>query len=232
MIRKTLILLLLLCPFAAQSAYEASYHDERLWKKVSEKNGLKLFMRKEKGTKILGFKIAGILMSPVENILATLRDVELSTEWTPGLISKITLHETSDEEAITYSLNKMPWPASDRELVLHNKLFLSEEKKLLYLITKSMEHASRPITNKYIRAFIGYSYMGIRPLGAHKTYFEWTIFADPRGWIPAWMVNFFQKKFPIKFLQRLEKRSNEKVLVLKPGLKRLLLRLRVLMNKK
>ena len=63
--------------------------------------------------------------------------------------------------------------------------------------------------------FIGYSNMGVRPIGIHKTYFEWTIFADPKGWVPAWIVNFYQKKFPVTFLTQLEERANNKIIPLR-----------------
>jgi len=231
MIKKILFLALFYLPFPIHAMRDAALHNQKLWVKVSQKNNIKLFTRKERGTKILGFKVEGILNAPTDSIIATLRNVELSPEWTPGLITKITLSEISEEEAITYSLNDMPWPASDRELVLHNKLYLDTKKKLLYVISKSIDHKLKPKGKKYVRAHIGYSNMGVRPISKHKTYFEWTIFVDPKGWIPAFLVNFYQKSFPFKFLKYLEKRANNKVLPLKPGLQKRLKELRNLIDK-
>ena len=87
-------------------------------------------------------------------------------------------------------------------------LNFNKKKKLLFVYSKSVNHPKIPILEKgRIRAVVAYSNIGIRPVSPKRTYVELTILADPKGSIPAWLVNFFQKKWPVAFLKALEKRS-------------------------
>ena len=60
--------------------------------------------------------------------MEVLRKVEIAKDWMPDTEVKYTVKELSDFEAITYGINKLPWPFSCRELVLHNKLRLDRQK--------------------------------------------------------------------------------------------------------
>ena len=44
------------------------------------------------------------------------------SQWSKDLISQETVAEISDVEAITHSVSDLPWPATDRDAVLHNSL--------------------------------------------------------------------------------------------------------------
>jgi hypothetical protein len=199
-------------------------YEDNLWRVDRKDEGFTIYTREMPGSNILGFKAEGELNAPVEDVMAHLRDIERSGEWTPDLLYKSTLKEVSDLEAITYSVTSMPWPVLSRDYVLHNKLFLHKERKLLFVISKSIDWEPIPKVGKkrLIRATIGYSNIGIRPAGAGRTYIEWTVFGDPRGSIPTFLVNFFQKKMAVGFFQALEKRSREVKIPLRPGLVQML----------
>lgn len=204
--------------------------DESAWKKEKEVDGYTIYSRNEEGSSILGFKLAGNLKAPIEQVMEHLRDIERSSEWTPGLVTKTTIEDKSDLEAITYSVSEMPWPLKSRDYVMHNELFIHKEKKLLYVISYSIEDGRKGLDDRYVRADIGYSNIGIRPVSDKETYIEWTVFADPKGIIPSFVVNFYQKKYGVEFFRALEKRSNEKILPLRPGLIRMLEQLRKMLK--
>ena len=203
------------------------------WKKHPSKRGYSVYTREESNSDIVGIRVEGVVNAPIESILSNMRLVEGSEKWTPALRKKVTIKNTSDLEAITYTLNKMPWPLWDRELILHNILKLDKEKKLLYVLSKSVhkDYPNYPKEKETIMADIRYSNMGFRPIGPNKTFIELTAFVDPKGSIPAWMVNFYQKKWPIKFLTAIEKRANVHKPPLLPGIQAMLDDLRSVMKK-
>lgn len=172
-----------------------------------------VYTRDEKGTDIVGIKVEGILEAPIMPILMNLRKVEGSSDWTPDQKEKKTVDNLGDVAAVTYSVSDMPWPIWDRSLLLHNELYLDKERKLLFVLSRSVEH--KDYSKDYskdlerIRAEIRYSNMGFKPIGPKKTYVELTAFVDPRGSIPTWVVNFFQRKWPITFLKAIEERANK-----------------------
>lgn len=222
MIHKLIILSLLTLSclsYASDSANDGKWVKDRYFQ------GFKIFTRDEDGTSIMGIKAEGELNANVVDLLATLRDVKGSNDWTPNQVSKITLDDISDVEAVTSSLTDMPWPLHDRILVLSNLLKLDKERKLLYVLSNSIEHPKTPKYEKSIMAYVRYSNIGFRPISKNKTYVEMTVFVNPGGSIPKWLVNFYQKKFPVKFLKQLARRANSHKTPLRPGIKTLLVEL-------
>lgn len=188
------------------------------------RRGYTIYVR-ERGasdTDILPIKVEGVLEAPIEFIMENLRQVEGSETWTPDLLSKTTLKDLGPREAITYSLTDMPWPVYDRRLTLHNKLYLDKERKLLFVLSKSVPHKDAPKPERTIEAHVGYSNMGFRPLSKNQTYVELTAFIDPRGSIPSWIINFYQTSWPISFLEAIEERANKTRTPLRPGLQKML----------
>jgi hypothetical protein len=202
------------------------------WEKSHSDNGLDVFTAKMPNSKLVGFKLTGIVSANIQPLMATLRNVENSPVWTPELIQKTTIQNISDNEAITYSLNNLPWPISDRDFILHNKLFLSHDQKLLFVVSKSVKHKNYPETDGIVRAWIHYSNIGLRPVDSKKTYVEWTLFVDPKGNLPAWLVNFYQSRFPIKFFTMAKIQATNSPAKLNKGMTKLLSNLNQLLAKK
>lgn len=208
--------------------FEGLYADGG-WRFVKEKDGFKVYSRRMPGSDILGFKIEGHIDAPVLDIMATLRDIKYAHEWQPDLIEKTSIKNVSDLEAITYSRVDMPWPLDDRDYVIHNKLLVHKKRQLLFVISKTIEYKGFGKVEKAVRAHIGYSNIGLRPVGAKKTYVEWTLFASPKGNIPDWLVNFYQRSFPISFFKLLSERANKRKIKILPGLKQKLAELESVM---
>ncbi len=204
--------------------------DDGRWKRDRYYQGFKVFTRNEEGTSLMGIKAEGHLDASVVDLMATLRDVKGSNDWTPNQISKITLEDISDIEAVTSSVTDMPWPLKDRILVLNNLLKIDKKRKLLYVLSNSVTHPKTPKYEDSIIAHVRYSNIGFRPLSKNKTYVEMTVFVDPNGSIPRFLVNFYQKKFPVKFLKQLERQALARKLPLRPGIKTLLVELLNIIN--
>jgi hypothetical protein len=221
--------LTLLLIFGSQSLIAVDFTKPHTgWKKDRVVDGYTIFSRDEKNSDIVGIKVEGVMNAAIEPLMGNLRAVEGSENWTPSLVVKKTIKDISDLEAITYTLNDMPWPLWHREFILHNKLMLDKERKLLYVMSKSVhqDYPNYSRAKKSVMANVGYSNFGFRPIGPNKTYVELTVFVDPRGQVPTWIINFYQKKWPLKYLKSIEKRANVHKPALLKGMKVILDELR------
>ncbi len=223
------ILSVLLYSFAcntsfASDALAAKVNDTNHWKKDRVIRGFTVFTSQKDNSGIVPIKVEGIIEAPLTGIMENLRTIEGSEKWTPDLVTKTTLEDFGPRKAITYSLTNMPWPLYDRTLVLENELFLDKKRKLLFVISKTVDFdKSRvPKPKKTIEAMVGYSNMGFRPISKNKTFVEFTAWVDPKGSIPNWVINFFQKKWPVAFFEALEEQCEEEDFELRAGLKPML----------
>lgn len=198
------------------------------WKKLFSKNGIAVYSQKAPDSDVLALKASGILKAPMDQVMEVLRKVEISKEWIPHIDTKITVKDFSDLEAITHSINILPWPLADRSLLLHNKLRLDREKKYLVIDIHSVDFDTNPIKKDRVRAnmYCGQTFM--RPVGEEETEIELILFVDPRGHIPAWLVNMAQKSMPYNFLKALEEKAGRTNYELRPSFKKMLDQLLVL----
>ncbi|MBW1693788.1 MAG: hypothetical protein JRJ41_06445 [Deltaproteobacteria bacterium] len=200
------------------------------WKKLFSKNGITVYSKKAPDSDVLALKASGILKAPMDQVMEVLRKVEISKEWIPHIDTKNTVKDFSDLEAITHSVNILPWPLADRSLLLHNKLRLDREKKYLVIDIHSVDFDTNPIKKDRVRAnmYCGQTFM--RPVGEEKTEIELILFVDPRGHIPAWLVNMAQKSMPYNFLRALEEKASRTNYELRPSFKKMLDQLLVLLK--
>ncbi len=212
--------------------HAAKVNDPNQWKRDRVIRGFTVFTSQSSDSDIVPIKVEGEIEAPITAIMENLRTIEGSEEWTPDLIRKTTLEDLGPKKAITYSLTNMPWPLYDRVLVLENELFLDKGRKLLFVQSKTVnfDRAKIPHVKKTIEAMVGYSKMGFRPISKDKTFVEFTAWVDPKGSIPAWVINFFQKKWPVSFFEALEERCDDHSPALRPGLKAMLSELLVEMD--
>jgi len=192
------------------------------WQTIFTDQGLTVYSQRIPGSKVLAFKADGYIEAPLDQIMEVMRRVEIVDEWMPDIREKFTLEAVSDVEVITYSINRLPFPFSDRELVLHNSVRLDRERRGMVLDMVSMDYNDYPVKKATVRAHMNCGEMLVRPIGTEKTEVELLLYVDPRGFIPAWLVNRVQKRLPYNFLKTLEKKAATTNFRLRPVYRQLL----------
>ncbi len=219
MIRKLVPILLLI--FSNVFASQAMLNDDS-WKEVTNKNGVIIYSQKSKLSKALAFKAVGDLEAPIEQILELLRRVDLATSWMPRLASKKVITNISDFEAVTYSVNDLPWPFTDRDMILSNSLIIDRESKKLVVEIKSVKDKNYPIIAKNVRSIVHLGQTWMEPLGERRTKVTVIVLIDPMGHIPMWLVNLLQKNLPYNLLKNLEREAARSDFPLRPSFKKVL----------
>lgn len=99
------------------------------WQTIFSDQGLTVYSQRIEGSKVLAFKADRFIEAPLDQIMEVMRWVEIVDEWMPDIREKFTLEIVSDFEVITYSINRLPFPFSDRELILHNSVRLDSKRR-------------------------------------------------------------------------------------------------------
>ena len=188
---------------------------------ITTRDGIKLYSKSTAKSDIRSLRAEGIIRGKIDDIVAILRNVESVKDWVPNLVERTYVENYSDQEAILYDVSDLPWPVTDREMVVHHKLSMGEDNKSLVLNFKSVDHPNKKKDSRYIRAIIHKGRLDFFPKG-EKTFVRLTIKVDPMGKIPKFVVNLVQVNMPYDFLMALDKYASKTQLIPLPGLKKML----------
>lgn len=220
-----LLLVVLVCPAAGQPPDDPPPFiclADSNWQEISHVGEITVYSQKFQDSDVMAFMATGVLKAPIEQIMEVLRRVEISIYWMPDISEKYTVKNFSEYKAITFSVNTLPWPFADRELLLHNELFIDRKKKYLVLDTFSVELDDLPVRSENVRAQMKCGRTLLRPTTSGHTEIILTILVDPAGKIPVWLVNLLQRTAPLDFLRKLEKKAQSTNFELRPVLRKVL----------
>jgi len=204
-----------------QSVLAETEEDE--WIYVTKKDEITVYTKESKNSDIRALKAVGIVKAPVEKIITILRDVDSAKDWVPNLIERRYVKDISDTELIVYEISDLPWPVTDREMVLHYKLSVSKNKKSIILFFKSIDDKETPPNDDYVRAQFHYGKITFTPVqSTEETDVEMILLVDPMGSVPKWAVNVMQVSLPHNFIMSLNKFASESKLETRPGIKKLI----------
>ena len=122
------------------------------WREIFARPGITVYSQKLPKSGLLAFRADALLEAPVGQVMEVLRRVDITDEWMPDTREKYILQVNSDLDVITYSLNHVPFPFADRELVLRNHVHLDKDRKYLVLDIYSVEFDGQPVKKGAVRS--------------------------------------------------------------------------------
>ena len=203
--------------WASALALCLSWSTAHSWEKLDSEDGITSYRKAVKGSKVVAFKGEAEIKASISRILWVLTDNEHRTKWVHRLKSSTVLEKKSQYESIIYQKFGLPFPISNRDYVYHAKVERVGPSVVVNL--KSVFHPKAPKPDG-VRAQLTRCQYILSPLGPDKTYVTVEVHTDPRGWLPTWLVNLIQKKWPIQTLsgiKRMVKKSFAKDVAIPPA---------------
>ena len=160
------------------------------WEKVGDEAGVEVYRREVPGSAFLAVKGTGFVDAPVKTVALVLLDDARAPEWVDSLAEARVVRMISPAEYIEYNHASMPLVVSDREFVDDVSMSADLAAKTLLIRSVPADDASIPHT-RIVRGLLEATYFLESVQGRTRLTVE--IESDPKGWLPAWLVNFFQK---------------------------------------
>jgi len=181
------------------------------WELIVNRNNLQVYRGTKQKNNI--YPIRGDFKtnySPAD-VMAIMLDIKRKPEWLPKLTRTKLIKRLGPQSWIEYAEIDVPWPCQNRDIVFQIDMKFNANFSKVTIGLKSVQNDL--ILNKNnIRALI-YPSTFLVTLNNHsqQTLVQSQSFVDPRGSIPRWIVNLFQKTQTIKIAQSLQKRLEEKL---------------------
>jgi hypothetical protein len=201
-----LVLVLVLASFVAVcSAPHDAAADAPVpaWTKIDETDGITVYRREVPGSDVIAFKGEGIVAAPLVRVASVVFDTSRATEWIDSLVEARVVRRISDVEYVEYDHFGTPFVMKDRDFVTSNRLEYDTAKKAITIRLRSVTDPAAPPTS-YIRGELVSSTFVLTPTADGKgTKVVGDVHCDPRGGVPKWLVNWFQKDWPTSTFKKL-----------------------------
>ncbi|OUR96712.1 hypothetical protein A9Q84_10240 [Halobacteriovorax marinus] len=173
-----------------------------VWDEINQEEGITVYSAEVPDNPLVAFKGKVIIEAPAKKILWVLADRKHRRDWVDRLDINDELEIISKVERVIYQSFKMPLFISNRDMVYRSVLSRNKETGVYKFHLFSVEHAKAPETIGVRAELVNSSYL-VKPLSANKTEVTVEILSDPKGLLPAWLVNLIQKSWPLKTLRGL-----------------------------
>ncbi len=203
----TLLIASLFLTFAGTAASAA----ENDWKPSKEKNGIQTFTRKVEGSKYRAVKGSTVLAIPVAKLVAVINDAEACPEWADMCKTSSVYEQVSNTEAYVYTLNDLPWPVKDRDVVAHLKWHKSEDGTVRMHSVATSQSDTQQFEKKggIVRIETATAHWEFKPLPSGETATTFEVHMDPNGQIPGWLLNRLVLNSPFTTFKSLSEQASK-----------------------
>ncbi|MBI4646130.1 MAG: hypothetical protein HY738_05895 [Bacteroidia bacterium] len=168
---------------------------EKNWKLRKNENGIKVYTRDIENSNQKELKAYTTINSSLSTLVDVILDIPACTTWVYSCSKSLILKKINEQELIYYSLLDIPWPAEDRDMVLHLKV--SQDKKTKIVTFKTMSRNDILKENPGIVRMKNVTLAWrLKPLSSGSIEAQYYLKSDPGGIVPDWMLEFFMVTGP------------------------------------
>ncbi len=194
-----------------------------VWFESGDADGIFTYYRRIKGSPVYALKGTGNVDAPLWKVASVLLDSKRGTEWVDSLAATKMLRRISPFSYIEFNHIKTPFVLKDREFVTEMNIEINKDKKSFEMTYHPAPLETAPETSN-VRGEIVYGKLTVTSLVPGKTcYIEGELHCDPKGSIPKWIVNLFQKGWPRRTLEGVRKQAAKTDITLPEEFKEILL---------
>lgn len=196
--------LFLLLSFSVLTLQASTTMAETAWKLEKDKEGIKIWNRKNEGSSIKEFKVTTILNTTPEKLLAFLKNTSLYEKWMykvdQGSVKVI--KKVNENDFYTYMTISAPF-VKTRESISH-MVFMPADNKGIILINLEGAASLIPKNDKYVRIPKVKAHFKIVPLGNGKVELTHQAYAEPGGSIPDALANISSVDCPYYMFSKIK----------------------------
>ena len=187
------------------------------WDRVGVTSGVTVDRKTMPDSDLFAFRGEGVFDVPIGMLSAVLKDEHIAEEWVDLMTEHTVLRKVGENKNLIYESYGLPWPISDRDYVMYEKYGYDEAAKVFTIDFESVKDASKPPVPDLVRAIAYRTFWRLTKLDANTTKIEVEVFTDPKGSLPAWLINMIQKDWPWKTIDGLVKRASKGDMQSDPG---------------
>ncbi len=188
------------------------------WEFVDRFDGVRVWRMQRANSNVFAFRGEVLAKVHIGRVLSAFATSKYHRGWVDRWEASTDLKLIGPLERVFWIRFDLPWPVSDRDYVLHTKAVPDAAKRVVRTRLRSVAHPRKPEATGCCvrgRAFGTHYRFEALPGGWTKLMVE--VHTDPKGVLPAWLVNVIQKKWPSKTLNGLVARAKKSDIGIRAG---------------
>ncbi|ALJ00416.1 START domain-containing protein [Rufibacter tibetensis] len=179
-------------------------YSQSKWELQKKEDGIEVYTRQVKDNPLKEIRVVCELPGTANNLVNLLKDVEHHSNWV--YLNKKTqlLKRKSENSLIYYTEADMPWPLTDRDMVVEANFTPATKNNQARVEVKSIKDYI-PQKKDLVRIPSSLAVWEITALPKGNIKIDYTFKVNPGGSVPAWLVNATVATGPTKTFQNLRK---------------------------
>ncbi len=172
------------------------------WILKTDKEGIKVYTKNLENSSLKVSKTVCVIDATLNKITAVLLDINRAADWVYATKKSTLLKQLNPLELYYYSEVSVPWPASNRDYVVHMKVSQDEKTKAVSVVGEN-KPTYLPAVKNIVRIQQSYTKWLMMPLPNGQVLIEYYLQVDPGGIVPVWLINLFSTKGPFETFKNL-----------------------------
>jgi hypothetical protein len=174
------------------------------WKAVETTHGIEIYRRAVAGSDMVAMKGVGVVDAPLWKIASILLDTRRAPEWADSLKESRVVRRLGPDEYVEYNHIGLPFIIKDRDFVSDVQIEVDAASRTFALVYRPYHASPLALETHNVRGEIlagRFEAVSIAP--GRTTRLTAELQTDPKGSLPGWLVNLFQRNWPVTTFERL-----------------------------
>ena len=183
---KALAQMLLVMAFCFVTIVGQASAGDSAWELKKQQDGISVFQKQSADSSINQIRAEAVISAPVSAIADVLLDFQNRPQWDSLSRSAKLLENGNSEGTFVHIHYDMPWPVSDRDVVMRIAVRRSPESVEIH--AEAVDDVA-PLDGDAVRITNAWEKWTVKRLSATESHLTTTGFVDPAGPIPGWLIN-------------------------------------------
>jgi hypothetical protein len=170
---------------------------QKNWELKKDEKDIRVYSKTSERSRFNTIKVATVLPVKLGALAALLLDIGNYPQWSFNSRQAYILKKTGPSEVWFYLLIHSPWPASDRDLVVHLRVTQDASTRVMHISEESVPDFIPP-KKGLVRVPLSTENWIVTPLPGNHISVDYQLDLDPGASIPAWLINNFSTKGPFE----------------------------------
>ncbi len=183
------------------------------WTVINITDGITVSQKTIPNSDLFAFRGEGVVDVHISKLQSVLFDEKRGSEWVDLMEEAYPVTDWNVEKRIIYQKYDLPWPIQDRDYVMTQNRKINVDTKTITATYQSIESKEKPQQECCIRAYAQRTYWKMEALPNGQTRVAVEVQTDPKGALPAWLINMIQRDWPYNSITRLTEQAQRENIV-------------------